>query len=109
MSKTKVSFKKRFQRTDFTGLSVFGRGQHFDWEVLMAFFLLVIIIAISFSVHVFLGEMAGDIFQINDKSPAHNDTINKNSLDQIVSSFAARADNLEKLQTQKPVFVDPSL
>ena len=109
MNKIKSFFKKVFRRTDFSGLSVFGRGERFDWEILLTFFLLVTVAAVSFSVYVFLGVRAGDIFKDDNKAPVHDETINRNLLDQVIKDFDARAENLKKLQTQKPVFVDPSL
>ena len=109
MEKIKHYIKKIYNRTDFSGLSVLGRGQRFDWEILLAFFFVVIIIAVSFSVHVFLGVRAGDIFQEAYQAPVHNVNINKKALDQLVKDFAVRADNLKNLRIQKPVFVDPSL
>ena len=109
MDKIKHYIKKFFQRTDFSGLTVSGRGQHFDWEILLAFFLLVIIITVSFSVHVFLGVRAGDIFQVNSNSPKTSQTINREVLDQVIKDFGVRADALKKIQSQRPSFVDPSL
>ena len=110
MDKIKHNIKKLSHQSDFSGLSVFGRGEGFDWEVLLAFFLVVIAIAVSFSVHVFLGVRAGDMFKDDDfKPPVHNENINKTVLDQVIKQFDTRAENLKKFQTQKPVFVDPSL
>lgn len=109
MDKIKHNIKKFSRRTDFSGLSIFGRGEGFDWEVLMAFFLVVIAIAVSFSVHVFLGVRAGDMFKDDFKPPVHNENINKAVLDQVIKQFDARAENLKKIQVQRPVFVDPSL
>lgn len=103
------NIKKILCRTDFSGLSVFGRGQSFDWEILLTFFLVLMIIAVSFSVHVFLGVRAGDIFKDDYKAPVHNETIDKNALDKVIKDFSTRVENLKKLQAQKPVFVDPSL
>lgn len=109
MSKTKHFIKKIFRRTDFNGLSLFGHGEHFDWKILLTFFLLVMIVVVSFSVYVFLGVRAGDIFKDDYKAPAHNETIDRDVLDQVIKDFNDRAANLKSLQTQKPVFVDPSL
>jgi hypothetical protein len=109
MGKMKNNFKKLFQPNDFSGLSVFGRGERFDWEILLAFFLLVIILAVSFSVYVFLGVRAGDIFKDDYKVPTHNETINRDMLDKVIKNFDVRAENLKNLQTQRPVFIDPSL
>jgi hypothetical protein len=109
MEKTKNSFKKVFRRNDFSGLSVFGRGENFDWEMLLTFFLLVIVVAVSFSVYVFLGVRAGDIFKDDYKAPVHNETINREVLSKVIKSFDARAENLKNLRAQKPVFIDPSL
>ena len=109
MNKIKYYFKKIFHRTDFSGLSFFGRGQHFDWQVLLSIFLLVSIVVLYFSVHVFLGVRAGDIFTDDFKPPVHNETINKKTLDGVIADFNARVDNLKSLKATKPVFVDPSL
>lgn len=109
MNKIKKYFKKFFHRTDLSGLTVFGRGQTFDWEILLIFFLLLVIIMLSFSVHVFLGVRAGDIFQNNNQAPVHSEVINRKALDQVISSYNTRSTTLKNLQTQKPVFVDPSL
>jgi hypothetical protein len=109
MNKTKNYIKNIFKRIDFSGLSVFGRGQQFDWEILLTSFLLLMIVAVSFSVHVFLGVRAGDIFQDDFKAPVRNETINKETLDRVIKNFETRAENLKTLQTQKPVFIDPSL
>jgi len=109
MNKTKFYFKKIFHRTDFSGLSVFGRGQSFDWEILLTFLILVMIVVISFSVHVFLGVRAGDLFQDGYKPPVHDATISRDVLTKVISDFATRADTLKNLQAQKPIFVDPSL
>ena len=109
MNKIKHYIKNIFHRTDFSGLSVFGRGQQFDWEILLSFFLLIMIIIVSFSVYVFLGVRAGDIFQDDYKAPAHNETINRDTLDHVIKDFDSHAENLKTLQAQKPVFVDPSL
>jgi hypothetical protein len=109
MNKTKHYIKKIFRHTDFSGLSVFGRNQTFDWEILLAFFLLVTIVTVSFSVYVFIGVRAGDIFSNSDNTPVHNETIDRNVLDQVINNFATHASNLKSLQAQKPVFIDPSL
>jgi hypothetical protein len=110
MEKIKHFIKKILHRTDFSGLTVFGHGQQFDWEILLTFFLLVIIIPIYFSIHIFLGVRAGDIFKDDYKAPVHDETIDRNVLDQVIKDFSTRAENLKKLQTEKkPVFVDPSL
>lgn len=109
MHKIENHIKKLFRRTDFSGFSVFGRGQHFDWEMLLTFFLLVTVVAVSFSVYVFLGVRAGNLFKDDYKPPVHNETINRDTLDRVIKDFDSRAENLKKLQTQKPVFVDPSL
>ncbi len=109
MDKIKNYFKKIFRRTDFSGLSICGRGQGFDWEILLTFFLLIMIIVVSYSVHVFLGVRAGDIFDEGSKTPPHNETIDKNNLNRIIQDFDAKAKILNSLQTQKPVFIDPSL
>ncbi|HAO64494.1 TPA: hypothetical protein DCQ44_00755 [Candidatus Taylorbacteria bacterium] len=109
MNTIKSSLNKIFYRTDFSGLSVLGRGQHFDWRALLTFFLAVMIVSVSISVHVFLGVRAGDIFTSNSSIPVHNDAINKDALDKVIRSFDARAENLKNLQLQRPLFVDPSL
>jgi len=109
LNKIKSFVSKIFRRTDFSGLSIFGQGQHFDWKVLLAFFLLIIIIAVSFSVHVFLGVKAGDIFKDDFKPPVRNSTINREVLDGVIKDFNDRADKTRSLQVQKPIFVDPSL
>lgn len=109
MNNIKHYIKKIFKRTDFSGLSIFGHGQFFDWKILLTFFLLIMIVVVSFSVYVFLGVRAGDIFKDDNKVPVHNEVINKTTLDQVIKDFDIRAENLEKLQVQKPVFVDPSL
>lgn len=109
MDKIKHYIKKFFKRTDFSGLTVFGRGQHFDWEILLAFLLLVIIVTISFSIYVFLGVRAGDIFQVNSKVSKTSQTINREVLDLVITNFGVRADALKKIQSQRPFFVDPSL
>lgn len=109
MNKIKHYFKKTFRRTDFSGLSIFNRGQRVDWEILLAVFLMVVIAAVSFSVYVFLGVRAGDIFKDSYKAPTNNEKIDKVVLDKVIKDFETRAENLKKLQTQKPVFVDPSL
>ena len=109
MNKIKHYFKNIFHRTDFSGLSVFGRGQSFDWEVLLSLFLIAIIVLLYFSVHVFLGVRAGDIYTDDFKPPVHNESINKVVLDKVVKSFDVRAETLKSLKAQKPVFVDPSL
>jgi hypothetical protein len=102
-------FKKKFKRTDFSGLSFFGRGQSFDWKVLMIFFLLVMIVVISFSVHVFLGVRTGDMFKDDFVPVSHNETINRTVLDNVIKNFNDRAERLNSLQTKRPIFVDPSL
>lgn len=109
MNKPKQYIKKIFQRTDFAGLSVFGRGQQFDWEMLLTLFLVVMVVAVIFSVHIFLGVKAGDIFTDGFKPQVHNETINRNALDRVLKDFATRAETLKNLQTSRPVFVDPSL
>lgn len=109
MNKLKKYIKKTFYRNDFSGLSVFGRGQQFDWEILLTIFLLVMIAAVSFNVYVFLGVRAGDIFKDDYKALVHNDTIDRDTLDRIIKDFGTRAENLKNLRAQKPVFVDPSL
>jgi hypothetical protein len=109
MNKIKHSIKKIFRRTDFGGLSIFGHGEHFDWKILLTLFLLVMVVAVSFSVYVFLGVRAGDIFSNTSKTPAHNDTISRGTLDNVIKNFDTRAENLKNLQSQRPVFVDPSL
>lgn len=109
MNKIERYFKKIFRRTDFSGLSVMGRGSQFDWEILLVLFLLFMIVVVSFSVYFFLGVRAGDIFKDDYKAPVHSDTINRDVLDSIIKDFDVRAENLKNLQTQKPVFVDPSL
>ena len=109
MNKIKHILKKIFHRTDFSGLSVLGRGQRFDWEMLLSFLLLIFVIVVSFSVHVFLGVRAGDIFTDDYKPPVHNITINKTVLDNVLRKFDLKAMTAQKLETSKPVFVDPSL
>jgi hypothetical protein len=110
MNRIKHYIKKNFHRTDFSGLTIFGRGQQFDWEILLTFFLLVMIVAVSFSVYIFLGVRAGDLFKDDYKAPVHNETINRDVLDRVIRDFVTRAENLKNLQTQKrQVFVDPSL
>jgi hypothetical protein len=109
MNKIKRYLNKVSPRTDSSGLSVFGRGQSFDWEILLIIFLFMIIVFVSFSVYVFLGVRAGDIFQDNDKVPIHNETINREVLDRTVNGLVVHTENLKKLQSQRPVFIDPSL
>lgn len=109
MDKIKVYLKKVLKSTEYNGLSVFGRGQSFDWKFLLSVFLLILIVAVSYSVHVFLGVKAGDIFQGDYVIPKHNDSINRAVLDKVVKSFDLRAQQLTQLQKNKPVFVDPSL
>jgi hypothetical protein len=108
MKKIQDTFKKIFHRTDFSGFSVFGRGEHFDWDVLLIFFLLVLVVTVSFSVRVFLGVLAGDIFGTG--LPAvHVVGIDTKTLSSTIKTFEVRSETLKGLQTKKPVFVDPSL
>ena len=109
MNKIKLYFKKIFRSTDFSGLSVFGHGESFDWEMLLTFFLLVMVVTVSFSVYVFLGVRAGDIFKDDYKAPAHNETVDRAALDRVIKDFGDRAENLKSIQATKPTFVDPSL
>lgn len=109
MNKINHYIKKIFHRTDYSGLSVFGRGQTFDWKILLTFFLVIIGISLSFSVYVFLGVRAGNIFTDGSKPPVHNETINRDTLDSVIKDFNTRAEKLQTLQAQRPTFVDPSL
>lgn len=109
MNKIKHYFKNIFHRTDFSGLSIFGRGQSFDWEVLLSLFLLAVIVLLYFSVHVFLGVRAGDIYTDDFKPPIRNETINKVVLDKVVKDMDMRLEASKILKAEKNIFVDPSL
>ncbi len=109
MKKITTYLKNIFQRKDITGLSILGHGHHFDWKVLLSAFLLTIVGVLSFSVHVYLGVKAGDLFQAQGKADAPEVLINRAGLDQVLQVFDARAQKLKDLQAQEPVLVDPSL
>jgi hypothetical protein len=109
MKKLKYYFHKIFKRTDFSGLSVFGRGQHADWEILLVFLVVILVGSVSFSINVFLDVRSGNAFQDDYKPPVRNMTIDKNKLSEVVKSFEKKAENLAAIQAQKKVFIDPSL
>ena len=104
----KFNFKNFFQRTDTSGLSVFGRGHNFDWEFLLTTFFISLIGVLLFSLQVFLGVRSGDMFQAQSKPAVSSMLINRNGLSQVIKNFAVKADNLKKLQTNRPTLVDPS-
>ncbi len=109
MNKILEKIKSIFRRQDRDGLSVFGRSQHFDWEVLLTLSLGVIIIVVLVSVQVFLGVKKGDIFNVEKKTDVPVSTINRDKIDAVIDAFARREQQLTDLQTNKPVSVDPSL
>jgi len=108
MPKLQKNFKNVFERKDISGLSVFGRGHHFDWKVLLTLFFLVTFGVVLFSTNVFLNVRSGDVSDTQSSPSVQTTLINKNGLKDVIDSFAARVQTLKTLQTGKSALVDPS-
>jgi hypothetical protein len=94
------------KRTEYKTIS---SKAHHDWKTMVIMFFFLWIVVIFGSGYIFIKINKGEIFLIESKIESKQSSVDKKLLETTVASFEGRKIEFEKLKTEKPKTVDPSL
>jgi type II secretory pathway component PulC len=80
-----------------------------DWHMLLIIFIIVTIVAVSFSVYLFMQINKGEIFVVKQDESVLSDSIDRTLLKETLSLYEEKSRNFEELKINRPSVVDPSL
>ncbi|OGG47471.1 hypothetical protein A2671_00765 [Candidatus Kaiserbacteria bacterium RIFCSPHIGHO2_01_FULL_49_13] len=104
---TRPNFKKFFKRSK-RGKDLSARAAR-DWNVILAMTFACGFIMIMISGYFFLGARGGDFFgKTAAEEPAATPTLNRATLESIITFYGEREKTFNELLKTKPAFVDPS-
>lgn len=109
MQKFFSRFKFHYHRTDKTGLSVFGRGIHFDWEALLSLFMITVLIIVLINMKIFLQIRAGDIFKVNQVTETKTVGLDRKKLADTLAFFQSKIKTTDSVKGELQPLVDPAL
>lgn len=87
---------------------IWPRSQR-DWELLLAFFFLLLILAGIGGVFLFQDISRGEIFQVEQSAQNNTFAVDRDLLTKTIDFYQNKARNLEEITAHPKVLVDPSL
>lgn len=80
-----------------------------DWNILLVFFAVAVVISIAFGSYVYWKISKGSLFVASGVNESPIETINRSELKKTVDYYEEKSLSFEELKVKKPQYVDPSI